>query len=98
MIEKIINKHSKLFPPIFRDQSWLALGLANAEICIDYGKPLVQHLSNDGNGKTMRRTANGHMDYINENCSDLNLNDLPIPALNVVSANLLLAGTKLSLK
>tara|TARA_Y100001958_G_scaffold30445_1_gene19589 strand:+ start:5362 stop:6633 length:1272 start_codon:yes stop_codon:yes gene_type:complete len=88
LIEKIINKHSKLFPPIFPDQSSLALGLANAEICIDYGKPLVQHLSIDGNGKTMRRTANGHMDYINENCSDLNINDLPIPGLHTSITNI----------
>lgn len=88
LIEKIINKHSKLFPPIFPDQSSLALGLANAEICIDYGKPLVQHLSIHGNGKTMRRTANGHMDYINENCSDLNINDLPIPGLHTSITNI----------
>ena len=59
----------------------LALGLGNAEKCIDLCRPMLQILSMDGNGKVMATIPGKQLKFLSDNWPEHRFELMPIPNL-----------------
>ena len=81
LISKIQKRHTRVFLPISPDQTSLALGLDNADVCVDLCRPMVQLLSMKGNGKVMKEIPGKYLEFVAENWPEMRFELMPIKGL-----------------
>jgi glycosyltransferase involved in cell wall biosynthesis len=87
LIDKIVKKHGRLFPPYAPDYTSITLGLKNANKCLDANMILAQYVRSRGTGNSIDYKKFGLTNYLRENkINEKYYNLLPIPGLYRVNA------------
>jgi glycosyltransferase involved in cell wall biosynthesis len=87
LIDRIVKKHGRLFPPYGPDFTSLTLGLTNAGTCFDINKPLGLYSHFYGTGHTLQHKKGSQVDFINANNSFKYIEFLPIKGLYMSNYN-----------